>query len=167
MSEQKDDSALGIPSRSQLKRDSQKLQDLGKQLVDMPENHLQKLDLEESLKSAIYEARKLKSRDARRRQIQYIGKLMRNLDLTEIEQSLNRLNHQSQTYRQHFSQLETWRERLINEGNSAIEALIAIYPDADRQQLRNLQRQANREIELKKPPTASRKLFKYLKELAD
>jgi len=166
MSEQKDDSALGIPSRSQLKRDSQKLQDLGKQLVDMPENHLQKLDLEESLKSAIYEARKLKSRDARRRQIQYIGKLMRNLDLTEIEQSLNRLNHQSQTYRQHFSQLETWRERLINEGNSAIEALIAIYPDADRQQLRNLQRQANRETELKKPPTASRKLFKYLKELA-
>jgi len=167
MSEQKNDPTLGIPSRSQLKRDSQKLKNLGEQLVDMPENHLQKFDLDESLKSAIYEARRLKNRDARRRQIQYIGKLMRNLDLAEIEQSMNRLNHQSQTYRQHFSKLETWRERLINEGDSAIDALIAIYPDADRQQLRNLQRQANREIELKKPPTASRKLFKYLKELAD
>ena len=167
MSEQESDSTLDITSKSQLKRDSQKLQNLGAQLVDMPENHLQKFSLDESLKSAIYEARRLKSRNAKRRQIQYIGKLMRNIDLTEIEQTINRLNHQSKTYRQHFSKLEAWRERLINEGNSAIEALIEIYPNADRQQLRNLQRQANREAELKKPPTASRKLFKYLQELAD
>jgi len=156
-----------IHSKSQLKRDSQKLRDMGEQLVHMAENQLQKFDLDKSLRAAIYEARRLKSRDAKRRQIQYIGKLMRHLDVTGIERTLDKLNHQSQTYRQHFAKLEQWRDRLINEGNSAIEELMAIYPNADRQQLRNLQRQAYREITLNKPPTASGKLFKYLKQLID
>ncbi len=66
------------PSKSQLKRDSQALQDMGAQLVDMPEGKLQKFDLPENLRDAIYEARRLKSREAKRRHLQYIGKLMRD-----------------------------------------------------------------------------------------
>ncbi len=62
------------------------------------------------------------------------------------------MDHQSQTYRQHFQQLENWRDRIINEGPTAIEALIEKYPQADRQQLRNLQRQASRELAEKKAP---------------
>ena len=152
-----------LPSRSQLKRDSQELRDLGEQLVLMANSHLEKITLDSSLLAAIKEARRLKNLDARRRQIQYIGKLMRNIDLTEIRYSIDKLNHQSQTFRQHFAILEQWRDRLIDEGNSAIEEFLIDYPNADRQKIRNLSRQANRE----KTGSAKTKLFKYLKELAD
>ena len=167
MSEHTDDSPMETPSKSQLKRDSQKLQTLGRQLVDMPEKSLQKFALEESLHRAICEARRLKSREAKRRQIQYIGKLMRTADLDAIQLTMDRLNHQSRTYRQQFANIEHWRQRIVDEGAPAIEALIGIYPHADRQQLRNLQRQADREQQHGKSPVASKKLFKYLRQLAD
>ncbi|MDG1310816.1 MAG: ribosome biogenesis factor YjgA [Porticoccaceae bacterium] len=155
------------PSKSQLKRDSQALQDIGKQLVEMPSGKLQKFDLPESLEEAIYEARRLKSREAKRRHLQYIGKLMRTLDIDVIQETLDRMDHQSQTYRQHFAKLEEWRDRIINEGHSAIEAFVELHPETDRQQLRNLQRQANRELEKKKPPAAARKLFTYIREITE
>ena len=152
-----------LPSRSQLKRDSQELRDLGEQLVLMANSHLEKITLDSSILAAIKEARRLKNLDARRRQIQYIGKLMRNIDLIEIRYSIDKLNHQSQTFRQHFAMLEQWRDRLIDEGNSAVEEFLIDYPNADRQKIRNLSRQASRE----KTGSAKTKLFKYLKELAD
>jgi len=167
MRDQQQDSTTESPSRSQLKRDNQKLQQLGQQLVAMPDSHLQKLNLEDSLKTAIYEARRLKSQDAKRRQIQYIGKLLRSADVAQIEIGVDRLDHQSRRYRQHFAELEQWRQRIIEEGNTAIDAFMRQYPNADRQQLRNLQRQADRELRLKKSPAASRKLFSYLQQLTD
>ena len=154
-------------SKSQLKRDSQALQDMGSQLVEMPEGQLKKFELPENLKDAIYEARRLKNREGKRRQLQYIGKLMRTADISFIQTTLDMMDHQSQTYRQHFQQLENWRDRIINEGATAIEALIEKYPQADRQQLRNLQRQASREQAEKKAPTAARKIFAYLRELSE
>lgn len=155
------------PSKSQLKRNSHALQEMGKQLVEMPEGKLQKFDLPENLKDAIYEARRLKSREAKRRHLQYIGKLMRISNTDVIQETLDMMDQQSQTYRQHFKQLEDWRDRIIQEGNGGIEAFIDAYPEGDRQQLRNLQRQANREVELKKAPTASRKIFSYIRSLAE
>jgi ribosome-associated protein len=152
-----------LPSRSQLKRDSQELRDMGAQLVQMPNAHLDKIAMDSTLLGAIKEARRLKSNDARRRQIQYIGKLMRNMDLTEIRHSVEKLNHQSQTFRQHFAMLEQWRDRLIDEGNDAIEEFLTAFPNADRQQIRNLSRQAGRE----KTGSAKTKLFKYLKQISD
>ncbi len=152
-----------LPSRSQLKRDSQELRDMGAQLVQMPNAHLDKIALDSTLLGAIKEARRLKSNDARRRQIQYIGKLMRNMDLTEIRHSVEKLNHQSQTFRQHFAMLEQWRDRLIDEGNDAIEEFLTAFPNADRQQIRNLSRQAGRET----TGSAKTKLFKYLKQISD
>lgn len=155
------------PSKSQLKRESQALQDMGKKLVDMPSGKLDKFNLPEALEEAIHEARRLKSREAKRRHLQYIGKLMRTLDISAIQETLDLMDHQSQTYRQHFAQLEQWRDRIINEGHRAIEDFIALHPQSDRQQLRNLQRQANREMEQKKSPAAARKLFAYLRELSE
>ena len=152
-----------LPSRSQLKRDSQELRDMGAQLVQMPNAHLNKIAMDNTLLAAIKEARRLKSNDARRRQIQYIGKLMRNMDLTEIRHSVEKLNHQSQTFRQQFAMLEQWRDRLIDEGNDAIEEFLTTFPNADRQQIRNLSRQAGRE----KTGSAKTKLFKYLKEISN
>lgn len=158
---------IELPSRSQLKRENQELRDMGEQLVLLANSQLEKITLENSLKEAIKEARRLKNLDARRRQIQYIGKLLRKIDITEIKYSLEKLNHQSQTFRQHFAKLEQWRDRFISEGNDAIEDFIANYPEADRQQLRNLQRQACREESQNKPSAASEKLFKYIRQLAD
>ena len=57
---------------------------------------------------------------------------MRNIDVSEIKHALEKLNHQSQTFRQHFAKLEEWRDRFVNEGNDAIEEFIAQHPDADR-----------------------------------
>ena len=154
-------------SKSQLKRESQALQDMGSQLVEMPVGQLSKFDLPENLKDAIYEARRLKNREGKRRQLQYIGKLMRTADISFIQRTLDIMDHQSQTYRQHFQQLENWRDRIISEGTPAMEALIEKYPQTDRQQLRNLQRQASRELAEKKAPTAARKIFAYLRELSE
>jgi ribosome-associated protein len=140
---------------------------MGKELVEMPEGKLQKFNLPDSLKEAIYEARKLKSREAKRRHLQYIGKLMRISNIDEIQNTLDKMDHQSLTYRQHFKQLEVWRERIITQGNKGIEAFLKDYPLAERQQLRNLQRQANREIELKKAPVASRKIFEYIRSVSE
>ena len=156
-----------LPSRSQLKRENQELRDMGEQLVLLAKSQLEKITLDDVLKAAIKEARRLKNLDARRRQLQYIGKLLRNIDVTDIRHSLEKLNHQSQTFRQHFAKLEEWRDRFISEGNDAIEDFIAQYPQADRQQLRNLQRQACREKSQNKPSTANEKLFKYIRQLAD
>jgi ribosome-associated protein len=156
-----------LPSRSQLKRENQELRDMGEQLVLLAKSQLEKITLDDVLKAAIKEARRLKNLDARRRQILYIGKLLRKIDVTEITHSLEKLNHQSQTFRQHFAKLEEWRDRFMNEGNVAIENFIAQYPDADRQQLRNLQRQACREKSLNKPSTASEKLFQYIRQITD
>jgi ribosome-associated protein len=92
---------------------------------------------------------------------------MRISDIDNIQETLEKMDHQSLTYRQHFQRLEAWRDSLINEGNQAIENFLSDYPMADRQQLRNLQRQANRELELKKPPAAARKMFQYIRSLTD
>ena len=156
-----------LSSRSQLKRDNQELRDIGEQLVLLAKSQLEKIIIDEPLKAAIKEARRLKNLDARRRQIQYIAKLLRSIDVSEIKHALEKLNHQSQTFRQHFAKLEEWRDRFINEGNHAIEEFIAQYPHADRQQLRNLQRQACREKSTNKPSTASYKLFKYIQKISE
>jgi ribosome-associated protein len=92
---------------------------------------------------------------------------MRTADTEFITHTLEKMDHQSQTYRQHFAQLENWRDRLIAQGSPVIEEFVQQHPEADRQQLRNLQRQANRERELKKPPAAARKLFAYLREITE
>jgi ribosome-associated protein len=155
------------PSKSQLKRESNALQEIGEELVNMPEGKLKKFDLPENLKDAVYEARRLRSREAKRRHLQFIGKLMRICDVESIKISLDKINHQSLTYRQHFETLELWRDDIINQGGTAIDKFLTEYPSADRQKLRNLQRQANREAELKKTPNAKRKLFEYLKILSD
>tara|TARA_B100001063_G_scaffold245175_1_gene280046 strand:- start:532 stop:1035 length:504 start_codon:yes stop_codon:yes gene_type:complete len=161
----KKDSEFDGPSKSQLKRESHALQELGKELVEMSERKLQKFDLPESLKIAIDEARKLKNREAKRRHLQYIGKLMRVNDASGIQKTFSELNQNSFIDRKLLKQLEQWQAKIIDQGTSAIDAFLEAYPNADRQKLRNLRRQINRETELKRPSTAKRKLFDYIKML--
>jgi ribosome-associated protein len=155
------------PSKSQLKRESQAIQETAAELVDMPQDLLQQFEFPKDVEIAIGEARRLKSQDSRNRQIRYIGKLIRQLDFVDIQHKIHELDYHSRNYKHRFAKLAAWRDRIINQGNTGIDALIEIYPHADRQKLRNLWRQANREKELGKTPTADRKIFEYLKWLSD
>jgi ribosome-associated protein len=161
------DSGFDGPSKSQLKRESLALQELGKELVEMPEGKLQEFNLPETLKNAIYEARKLTNGEAKRRHLQYIGKLMRVNDISEIQKTISKINQKSLAYRQRLKQINQWQEQIISQGAMAINDFVDRYPDADRQKLSNLKRQINREVALKKTPSAKKKLFDYIKSLDD
>ena len=154
-----------LVSKSELKRDMTALQELGEALVELPEKQLEKFDLPEKLHDGIMLARRLKHREGRRRQLQYIGKVMRDIDITDIQKQMDALQQQSRSFRQHFHALEQWRDRLIAEGDGALNQLLAEQPGADRQHLRQLIRQAQKEQSQQKPPAASRKLFKYLRDV--
>jgi ribosome-associated protein len=153
------------PSKSQLKRDSEALQDLGEELVNLKPSELEKVPMDEDLADAIELAHKLKGkREAWRRHLQYIGRLMRSRDTTEIEQALDviRSRHVAGNARMH--KLELLRERLIEQGDEAINELLGKYHELDRQKLRQLVRQAKKERNDNKPPVAFRELFQYLRE---
>lgn len=153
------------PSKSQRKRDMLALQSIGKQLLALSEGKLTKLQLPELLHESIHEARKLKSREAKRRHLQLIGKLMRTVDVDALLRTLERMDHQSPANLRQTQRLEDWRDRICNGEGAVIEEIISSYPVADRQQLRNLQRQAMRETVAQKAAAAKKKLFTYLKQL--
>ena len=155
-----------IKSKSQIKREMQALRDLGKQLVDLPVAELNKIDLPEPLYDAIILAHGIK-REALRRQLQHIGKLLREVDAAEIEQKLRHISQPQRDEVKIFHEIEQWRDRLISGNDELINQFVGRFPDADRQQLRTLVRNARKESQHNKPPKSSRLLFRYLKELKE
>ena len=155
------------PSKSQLKRDALALQALGAKLLDLPESDWVALGLPEVLIAALREGKRIRAHGARRRQLQYIGKLMRDIDAGPILDHFQQLRLKSRAQARAHQELEHWRDRLIDEGDSAVEAFLARHAQADRQQLRQLVRQARKQRDLDQPPAASRALFRYLRELGD
>lgn len=151
-------------SKSAVKREMTALQKLGEELVNLSPAKLAKIPMPEQLQEAVMLARRLKNREGRRRQLQYIGKIMRVIDSDVIQQALDSFHHESLGFRQHFHRLENWRDRLISEGDRAMEDLLVEIPELDRQHLRQLIRQAQKEASQNKPPAASRKLFQYLRD---
>tara|TARA_R110000772_G_scaffold15324_9_gene44654 strand:+ start:297 stop:815 length:519 start_codon:yes stop_codon:yes gene_type:complete len=153
-------------SKSQRKRDMIALQALGKKLTEINKQLLLKCQLPADLQSAIEEFKRLpNSHEARRRQLQFIGKLMRNIDVTQIESVLNTDLHQVNLNKRFFKLLENLREELLAGSDAALQKLIQDHPELDIQYLRQLIRQAQKEQELKKDSAASKKLFQYLREL--
>jgi len=153
------------PSRTQRKRADHELQALGQALVAVSEENLAELDLPERLRDAIMAARRISRFGALRRQMQYIGRLMREEgDAETIRNRLDAWNGVSvaETARLHL--IERWRLRLLQDG-TAIEELIAEYPRADVQQLRTLIRNTKRETDTNKPPKSFRDLFQALREI--
>ena len=156
------------PSKSALKRQMTALQKVGEELVGLSDRELEKIPLaSEPLRQAILEARRIRSNNARRRQLQYIGKLMRKVDAQPIENALKALHQHRQGKTDRFHDLEKLRDELLAEGPSGLEQVLQRFPGADRQHLRQLLRQQQREQLQQKPPAASRKLFKYLRELSE
>lgn len=165
--EDEDEEYLG-PSKSAVKRAMTALQDIGAQLVQLSDRELARMPIEdENLAHAIAEARKISSNSARKRQLQYIGKLMRNVDSESLSQALTELHQQKSKTTDAFHHLEALRDNLLENGQDAVEDIVKLYPRADRQQLRQLQRQHLKEIGANKPSAAARKIFKYLRNLAD
>lgn len=153
-------------SKTKRKAAMDALQDIGEELVALPKDKLNKLNLPEILLDAINEAKRITANGATRRQMQYIGRLMRDIDTAPIVDQLQRWEGKHTAENAHFHQLERWRTRLL-EDEGALSEFIQLYPAVDGQQLRTLIRNARREHAANKPPKSSRELFKLLREIVE
>lgn len=154
-------------SKSQRKRDMDALQALGEALLPLPDTVLAQLPLNDDLLAALHLAKTIKAHGGRKRQLQYIGKLMRTVDPAPIRAALEQRQQDARAETQHFHQLEDLRDRLLRDGDPVIDEVCGRYPEAERQRLRQLHRQATKERERQQPPKAARSLFRYLRELED
>ncbi len=151
-------------SKSQRKREAAAAQELGEKLLTLSPESLSRISLPDTLEKALDEARRIKKHGALKRQLQYIGKIMRKLDLEPIQQAYDRV---SKPYRQdvkQFHHVEQWRDRLLQDGDRALEALLQEQTMIDRQHVRQLIRQSHKESKLNKPAKSARELFRYLKQ---
>lgn len=153
-------------SKSQRKRDMLALQALGKKLTEINRQLLSKCQLPAELQLAIEEFKRLPNKhEARRRQLQFIGKLMRNTDIAQIESVLNTDQQQANLNKRFFKELENLREQLLAGSEEALQMLIRDHPDIEIQHLRQLIRQAQKEQSQNKDPATSKKLFQYLRAI--
>ena len=152
------------PSKTRRKQEMHALQDIGEQLVELNKGRLAQLNLPENLLDAIIEAKRLSRHEARRRQMQYLGKLMRSVDAEPIQAKLDEWNNVTRVQGAKFHLLERWRERLLTE-EQALSDLVVEYARADIQQIRTLIRNAQKEAAAGRPPKSSRALFKLLREM--
>jgi len=154
----------GIVSKTRRKREMHELQALGVALVALPEGMLQAMTLEPRLLEAVLEAKRITAHEGKRRQIQYIGRLMRDVDPAPIRARIAELEGSSAQASARHRRLEAWRERLIGD-DEALTAFAAEHPGADLQTLRALIRNARKESKEGKPPRAFRELFRVLKDI--
>jgi len=151
-------------SKTELKRDMEELQKLGEELASLKPSVLEKFPLSEDLAEAIKDAQRFKN-EARRRQLQYIGKLMRFEDTEPLQAALDKVRNKHSQATAELHKLEQLRDRVVEEGDSAIAEVMELYPTADRQRLRQLARQAAKEKKAGKPAKAFREIFQVLKAL--
>lgn len=167
-SQQQDDEQDEIiwVSKSEIKRDAEALKQLGVELVSLGKNALEKIPLDDDLRAAIALAQRIK-REGQRRQIQLIGKMLRARDPEPIQQALDKLKNRHNQQVTLFHKLEILRDKLLEQGDDAIAHVLETYPQADRQQLRALVRNAQKEQAANKPPKTARQLYQYLRTLAE
>lgn len=152
------------PSKTQIKKQMLDLQEVGAQLAALGDDRLQELDLPERLLDALRELKRIHKFGAQRRQMQFIGKLMRDVDVAPIVARLEAWNGTSRQHTAWLHQIERWRDRLL-ENDEALTELLASHPDADGQRLRALIRNAHREKALNKPPKSYREIFQALRDI--
>ena len=146
-------------SKTQLKREMEARQKVGEKLISYNEKQLSQFDFPDDLTAAIHEAKRIKSRLALSRHVQYIGRLMRRLDFSSIEKVISRIEQTGPSYLLERKRAETWRTRLLEDGSAAVTAFINEFDIVDIQQLRQLIREANKEKQAEKPGKHSKKLF--------
>ncbi|KMK50554.1 hypothetical protein RO21_11065 [[Actinobacillus] muris] len=151
-------------SKSEIKRDAEQLKKLGESLIGLNAVNLAKMPLQENIREAIELAQRLRL-EARRRQIQYIGKLLRSVDPEPIQEALDKVENRHNQQQALLHKLELVRDQLVAQGDEALSALIEEYPTLDRQHLRQLIRAAQKEKQANKPPKNYREIFQYLKSM--
>ena len=152
------------PSKSQKKREMEALQDLGAELVELGRERLAKIDLPEDLRDAVRDAQRFTKHEARRRQLQYIGRLMRGIDAAPIRAALDEIKGVSAAATARMHALERLRTRLLEDEN-VLGEIAGQHPGADLQHLRQLRRNALKEQLQNKPPRAYRELFRVLRDM--
>ena len=159
----------GAPSKTRRKQAMHALQDLGERLAELKPEQLAQFELPEELAVAIGEYRRFTKWEAKRRQMQYIGRLMRDIDPAPIAARLDRWRSTSREVVAGFHAAESWRDRLlaVDDAHSAqaLAALVAEHPDADRARISELAAKARAERAAGKPPASARLLFRELSKL--
>jgi ribosome-associated protein len=152
------------PSKTKIKKQMHDLQKIGEQLAALNKDQLKELDLPENLRDAINEVKRITKFGAISRQMQYIGRLMRDIDPAPIIAKMEVWNGTSRQHIAWLHQVESWRDRLLAEPDALTE-LLADHPQADAQRLRTLIRNALKEKEQNKPPKSFRELFQVLRDI--
>ncbi len=154
-------------SRTQNKKEAQALQKLGEQLVGLSPDQINKMIMSQELRDAVLFAKTIKKHGARRRQMQYIGTLMREIDPEPIRRAIEIIAQGKKRNVRAMQQIEKWRDGLVDGNDDLYEDILSRFPGAERQRLSRLVRNAQKEKEKNKPPKSSRALFRYLKELLE
>lgn len=149
-------------SKSQRRRDALEVKSLAQELINLDQARLGRVPLDDSVRAAVMEARGMRANGARKRQMQFVAKLLRREDLEPILHALEKFDGEAReiTGRQH--RCEAWRDFLLEKGDSAVGELMQRRADTDTQAIRQLVRNAGREAARNKPPAAARTLFKLL-----
>ena len=163
-----DDNGYDRPSKSQLKREMTALQELGTALVELPKDALKRMPMTEDLADAVHEARRITDHEGKRRQLQYVGRMMRGLREDEVAALRTALEehrgvNKAATARLHW--IERTREKLLGS-DDALTEFIRQHPAADPQEGRTLIRNARREQEQARPPKYFRELFQWIKDVS-
>lgn len=157
----------GAPSKTRRKQEAETLQKAGEKLLALPDAKLAQLSLPTALIDAIDVAKKLNQRGALRRQRQYIGRLMRELDTSLLQQALAAMESKEADEHAFFHTVEQWRDRLLTEGMPGLEAFFDAHPEAERQRLRQLVQAARAEEAAGKPPKHRRELFREIRHVLE
>ena len=153
------------PNKTQIKKDMAVLFALSEELSELSASQLKILELPDNIHKAVVEASGMPHKGARKRLLKFITGQLNKIDVEPFLEKLARMKTKSaHAVREHHI-AERWRDRLIAEGNEALTELLNEHPHADRQQLRQLLRNAQKEAEAAKPPRSSRLLYRYLKTL--
>lgn len=152
------------PNKTRLKRELAEVRQLVVVLMESGERELAGLTLDSGFLEGLREVARMKPSGARNRQIKYLVKRLQTQDLGAVRQWHEQRDRREAEQNRRFHLLEQWRERLVAEGDAALEAFLQEQPDTDRQQLRQLIRSARKEKETGKPAGAGRKLFRWLRE---
>jgi len=155
----------GEISKSQLKREALLKKDLAAELIGLGNKQFAGAPLDEDLREELRAARKITAHVARKRQLMYVAKKLRQTDTEEIEQYLEHLNNDASQLTARHHRAEAWRDFLIAKGDEGLAEFLDLRPDADRQGLRQLMRKATQEMNKGKPPAAARSLFRMIREL--
>lgn len=152
------------PNKTQIKKEIRVLNDLGKELIKMPDGAVKRVPLSDTMRSAIADGKRF-SRGALQRQLRRIASLMQHEDVAAIESEIQRQKQPGKQHTAELHQLEQWRDRLIADDDKLLCELIDQFETIDRQYLRQLVRNAKQELLHSKPPKSARRLFKYLSEI--